>query len=254
MQAESFALGDGPDACLLLHGFTGTPEEVRPIGVALARAGIRSVGPLLPGHGRSPEDLFTTTHAELIDAAKEAFLSLRGARRVYLCGLSAGAAIAVHLASRSWIGEGLPDLAAMVLLAPAIQFSGAGWLYAEVVGRLPALPIMFSKGARDIAEVDDRQKEPSAYTAVPMRWGRELRELSEEAQKLAPRVRVRTLILQGGKDRTVSLSGARKLSRLMGTVHPPEVRVLPLSGHVLPLDRDSAQVCQDVVRFFQGEK
>jgi esterase/lipase len=50
------------------------------------------------------------------------------------------------------------------------------------------------------------------------------------------------------------LGGALKLSRLLGTVHPPEVRVLPGSGHVLPLDRDSAQVCSDVVRFFQGEQ
>jgi carboxylesterase len=254
MQAESFALGDGPDACLLLHGFTGTPAEVRPIGEALARAGIRSVGPLLPGHGRNPEELFTTTHGELVAAAREALLGLRGARKLYLCGLSAGAAIAVQLASRSWLNEGLPDFEAMVLLAPAIQFLGASWLYAEVVGRLPALPIMFSKGARDIAQVDDREREPSAYTAVPMRWGRELRELSEEAQKLAPRVRVRTLIIQGGKDKTVSAAGARKLSRLLGTVHPPEVRVLPQSGHVLPLDRDAAEVCADILRFFQGEQ
>jgi carboxylesterase len=254
MQAEAFALGDGPDACLLLHGFTGTPAEVRPIGEALARVGIRSVGPLLPGHGTSPEALYTTTHEELVQAAQGALLGLRGARRVYLCGISAGALLAVHLASRSWLSEGLPDLEAMVLLAPAIQFSGSSWLYAEVVGRLPALPIMFSKGARDIAQVDDREKEPSAYSSVPMRWGRELRELSEEAQELAPRVRVRTLILQGGKDRTVSLSGARKLSRMLGTTQQPEVRVLPLSGHVLPLDRDAAEVCVGVVRFFQGEQ
>jgi len=67
-------------------------------------------------------------------------------------------------------------------------------------------------------------------------------------------VRVRTLIMQGGKDRTVSLSGARKLSRMLGTTQQPEVRVLPLSGHVLPLDRDAAEVCVGVVRFFQGEQ
>jgi carboxylesterase len=128
------------------------------------------------------------------------------------------------------------------------------WVYAEVLGRLPALPIMLSKGARDIAQVDERENEPSAYTAVPMRWGRELRVLSAEAQRLAPRVRVPTLILQGGKDRTVSLAGARKLSRLLGTARPVEVRVLPQSGHVLPLDVDSAQVCESVRRFFQGEE
>src|ERR1700760_2812451 len=113
MRAEGFTLGDGPDACLILHGFTGTPAEVRPIGEALARAGIRSVGPLLPGHGTTPEDLFTTTHGEMVAAGREALLGLRGARKVYLCGLSAGAGIAVHLASRSWLDEGLAGLEAM---------------------------------------------------------------------------------------------------------------------------------------------
>jgi carboxylesterase len=252
--AEAFALGDGPDVCLLLHGFTGSPAEVRPLGEALARAGIRSLGPLLPGHGTNPEDLFTTTHAELVQAAESALLGLRGSRRVFLCGLSAGALLAIHLASRSWLREGLPDLTAMALLAPAVEFSGATWLYAEVLGRLPALPVLLSKGARDISEVDDREREATAYSAVPMRWGRELRELSAAAQKLAPRVRIPTIILQGGKDRTVSVAGARKLSRMLGTVHQPEVRLFPGSGHVLPLDRDRDAVCAQVVQFFLDQK
>src|SRR5436853_6116137 len=55
--AAPFALGDGPDACLLLHGLTGAPSEVRPIGEALAKAGMRAVGPLLPGHGTTPRAL-----------------------------------------------------------------------------------------------------------------------------------------------------------------------------------------------------
>src|SRR6266852_2399288 len=88
-------LGDGGDACLLLHGLTGSPAEVRPVGEALAGAGFRALGPLLPGHGTSPRDLETVTRFDVEDAAREALLSLRGARRVYLCGLSMGALLAV---------------------------------------------------------------------------------------------------------------------------------------------------------------
>ena len=36
-----FELGIGPGACLLVHGFTGTPWDVRPLGEALARGGFR---------------------------------------------------------------------------------------------------------------------------------------------------------------------------------------------------------------------
>ena len=62
--AAPFNLGDGADACLLLHGLTGAPSEVRPVGEALARAGFRAVGPLLPGHGTTPQDLEVVTRAD----------------------------------------------------------------------------------------------------------------------------------------------------------------------------------------------
>ena len=42
-----------------------------------------------------------------------------------------------------------------------------------------------------------------------------------------------------------------RLARLLAS---PQVvvRFLPQSGHVLPLDRESAEVCRSIVSFFQG--
>src|SRR5438045_6670771 len=98
--AAPFSLGDGDDACLLLHGLTGSPAEVRPVGEALAKAGFRAVGPLLPGHGTTPRDLMRVHRTDMLAAASDALRSLRGARRVFLCGLSMGALIAVELCAR----------------------------------------------------------------------------------------------------------------------------------------------------------
>jgi carboxylesterase len=249
LHAEPFALGDGPDACLVLHGLTGTPAEVRPLGEALAKNGFRAVGPLLPGHGTSPEDLFVTTRADVVRAAREALLGLRGAKRLYLCGLSMGALLTIELASRSWLAEGLPEIQAIALMAPAVKFEGTTWIFAEILGRLPALSILIPKGKRDIQA---GETEPSAYDRVPMRWGRELRLLSDEAMKLAPRVRTPVLILHGAHDQTASLAGAKLLARSLGSLRPPELKVLQQSGHVLPLDVQSAEVCNDVVQFFRG--
>ena len=250
--ADPFALGDGPDACLLLHGLTGSPAEMRPVGDALAAAGFRAVAPLLPGHGTTPEDLSKTTRADLELAAQSALLSLAGARRIFLCGLSVGGLLSIGLAARSWTREGLPDFSAIALLAAAIDFKGTTWLFAHVIGRLPALALILGKGARDISgEPDQREKIDASYTAIPMRWGAELRLLSEEAQKLAPRVHAPALLLHGALDRTVAASGSRRLARMLGSSQV-EVRVLPRSGHVLPLDVESAEVCRDIVSFFQG--
>jgi carboxylesterase len=250
--ADPFALGDGPDACLLLHGLTGSPAEMRPVGDALAAAGFRAVAPLLPGHGTTPEDLKTKTRADLARAARSALLSLVGARRIFLCGLSVGGLLSIGLAARSWIGEGLPDFSAIALLAPAIDFAGATWLFTHVIGRLPALPLILGKGARDVTgNPDECEKVDASYTAIPMRWGAELRLLSKEAQKLAPRVHAPALLLHGALDRTIAVSGSRRLAGMLGS-SKVEMRVLPRSGHVLPLDAESAEVCRDIVSFFQG--
>ena len=251
--ADPFALGKGPDACLLLHGLTGSPAEMRPLGEALAAAGFRAVGPLLPGHGTTPEDLYTTSAADLLRAAEAALLSLQGARRLFLCGLSVGGLLALHLAARPWVREGLPDFSALALLAPAIEFRGGTWLFANVLGRLPALPVILSKGGRDLAAAgaDQRAETAASYDAIPLRWAPELRALSREAQKLAPRVRAPALILHGALDRTISPDGSRRLARMLASSQV-EVRVLPRSGHVLPLDAESEEVCRAVVSFFQG--
>ncbi len=249
--SDPFELGDGPDACLLLHGLTGSPAEVRPVGEALASAGFRAVGPLLPGHGTSPEDLAITTRSELLHAAESALLSLAGARRVFLCGLSVGGLLAIHLAARSWVREGLPDFTAIALLAPAIEFAGATWLFANVLGRLPALPIIVSKGQRDLSATGQGEGTDGSYHAIPLRWAGELRALSQDARMLAPRVRAPALLLQGALDRTVAAAGSRRLARMLGSARV-DIRVLPLSGHVLPLDVESREVCGSIVSFFQG--
>lgn len=44
-------------AALLVHGFTATPWEMRPLAEFLADAGIASLAIRLPGHGTTPEDL-----------------------------------------------------------------------------------------------------------------------------------------------------------------------------------------------------
>jgi len=248
---DPFALGDGPDSCLLLHGLTGSPAEVRPVGEALAAAGFRALGPLLPGHGTSPDDLDVVTRGDMVEAARNAFLSLKGSRRVFLCGLSMGALLAIHLAAKSWMREGLPDLSALALLAPAIEFSGMTWLFTQVVGRLPAIPFILGKGERDIQKAGEGVD--GSYSAVPMRWGAELRALSRESLALAHRVHAPALILQGGLDRTVSPAGARRLARQLAS-SKVELRIFPGSGHVLPLDAEGASVCDSVVQFFQGER
>ncbi len=66
--AEAFSFpGDGDVGVLLLHGFTGSPAEMRPVGEALAQLGIGSEAILLRGHGTHPDDMLDARHEHWIE-------------------------------------------------------------------------------------------------------------------------------------------------------------------------------------------
>ena len=58
--------------CLLVHGFTGTPQNVRPLADYLARRGLAVSAPRLPGHGTTVEDLDRTGPQDWLAAAEKA--------------------------------------------------------------------------------------------------------------------------------------------------------------------------------------
>src|SRR3954466_2961289 len=52
--------GDGSVGVVCVHGFTGSPYDMRFLGGELARAGFHVHGLMLPGHGTRIEDLDAT--------------------------------------------------------------------------------------------------------------------------------------------------------------------------------------------------
>jgi len=94
-RARGFAIDGGPAGCLLLHGFTGTPSEMRPLGQRLAARGYTVCAPLLPGHGTRVDELARTTWEEWFSAALESWSELgKQASERVVAGLSMGALLA----------------------------------------------------------------------------------------------------------------------------------------------------------------
>lgn len=87
--AEPFSLGDGPVGCLLVHGFTSTPHDVRACGEYLAARGIATEGVLLAGHGTRPEDLARTQLADWLRSIREGYARLASrCPNVFALGIS----------------------------------------------------------------------------------------------------------------------------------------------------------------------
>ena len=216
-----FLLEGGDAAALLIHGFPGTPAEMRPLGDALHEAGWTAQGLLLPGFGADIETLPQRKQDDWIDAATEAMRELQGQHRpVVLVGFSMGAAVALSAATRVQ-----PD--ALVLLNPFSRMDRLVWKLLPFVKRIfPSVkPFSYIKLDFDNpetrksidqfipgADLDDPQvRESIRGFSLPTSMFDQLRQVGEQAFRVAPSVHVRTLVVQASRDETVSPAMTRKL-------------------------------------------
>jgi esterase/lipase len=113
-QHSTFSLKGGKPAALLVHGFPGTPDEMRPLADSLHEAGWTMQGLLLPGFGPELALLGEKRHQDWSGKVAEAVKALRIEHSpVVLIGYSLGGAVSV-LASLVSQPDGL------VLLAPVL--------------------------------------------------------------------------------------------------------------------------------------
>jgi carboxylesterase len=117
---QSYKVGNGDVAILLLHGLCGNPTELRYIANGLARQGYTVHCPELAGHGSGAKSLKTTRWQEWLASAEAALLELSNTHKTVLVGgLSTGAVVALLLASRH---SNL--VKALVLYSPTLWLTG----------------------------------------------------------------------------------------------------------------------------------
>ena len=110
-------------ACLLLHGFGGSPFEMEPLVSGLTDLGCTVDVPTLPGHDSSVAEFRRTFFPDWLAHAEERYLSLRRShKRVIPIGFSMGGSLALLLAARH-NPAGVVSLAAPVCLQPWFSFN-----------------------------------------------------------------------------------------------------------------------------------
>jgi carboxylesterase len=226
-----FFLG-GPVGCLLIHGGTGSPPEMRPMGEYLADKGLTVLGVRLAGHGTAPEDLARTTWQDLVASAEEGLCRLQDrCERVFVAGLSLGGLIALYLAAHRSIAG------AVAMSAPAYL---KDW-------RLKLLPITrhfikwhHSSGELDLTDPTGRER-VFFYRRIPVLFGQQVNRLLREVRGSLARVKVPVLIMQGCCDRTIPADSAQILFDGLGT-QDKEIVWWPNSGHAITVDSEREAV------------
>ena len=243
---KEFELEGGPDAVLLLHGLTGSTFEVAPVAHRLHAAGLRCLAPVMAGHGGSASDLAGVPWREWIEKARRDLARLEGARRTFVVGCSMGALVACALA------HGTPErVDGLVLLAPALRLRPLGRLGA-LLGRVPLVrDTLFPKrGGSDVADPEMRRLNP-CLDAVPVSAIRELALLEAHVDRLLPSVAAPAIVIQGLQDRTVAVSGARRLARRIGS-GPAPLLLLERSRHLVGIDVERDRCAEAAAEFLEA--
>ena len=247
-RAQAFRFQGGAKGCLLLHGFTGTPFEMRPLGERLAALGYSVEAPQLPGHGTNVEALARTRWEDWFGAALSAWddLGRRASLRV-VAGLSMGALLALHLAH-----ERSKEVLGLAVLAPAIELRNQRYAEHSLwLSRLPWIPrrIAIVPKRGDGEDAPSLYSQRPAYDEIPLRALASMIRLQQRVRAELPRIQAPAVILDGGRDLTVSAGAAAVVES--GLASPIKHRLrFSASGHILTEDVDAAAVIAAVERFF----
>ncbi|MGZ4599856.1 MAG: alpha/beta hydrolase [Oryzihumus sp.] len=238
--AEPFS-HDGSDVgVLLVHGFTGTPQSLRPWAEHLAEAGYTVRLPRLPGHGTTWQEMNRTEWSDWYATVDATFRELlTRCRTVFVAGLSMGGALALQLAQNHG-----PRVAGLVLVNPAVKFEDPRLVVLPVlkhlVGALPGI-------ANDIKKADATEL---AYTKTPLKaghsqivaWRTIIRDLPEVTQPV--------LLLHSPQDHVVPASSSALVLSKISSEDVQEI-LLENSYHVATLDNDAPLIFAESVKFIE---
>ncbi|MHB8437562.1 MAG: alpha/beta hydrolase [Acidimicrobiales bacterium] len=236
--AEPFAHSGSDKGVLVLHGFTGNPQSMRPLAQALAAEGYTVDLPLLPGHGTVVEDMMRTRWNDWIRAAEDAFKALSArCSSVAIAALSMGGALSCSLA------ENHPEIAGLALVNPLVEPPAES--FRDVMRGLLDEGIELAPGVgSDIAKEGSVEL---AYLGTPVAAALSLFEGVDGVAAALGDIRCPVLLLSSRNDHVVPSSSGDLLE---SSVSGPFERIwLERSYHVATLDHDAPLLERSVVEF-----
>jgi len=223
---------------LLVHGFSATPWEMRPLADNLNRRGFACLAVRLPGHGTTPEDLATRRWEEWLEAVTRGHdLLAAHFPHVYGAGLSTGSLLLLALARQR-------RPAGLVLLSPYLRLRHrlapfAGWL-------------RYLKPYQHRLLTGEEAKH--YYARRPLAGVHQINRLLRELSPRLKEITFPVLAIHGEGDRTIDINSGRRLVELLGSRIKVYERLGPEASHTLTGDGNPLrEVVFDLIGKFLGE-
>lgn len=234
-----FWKGEKEIACLLIHGFTGSPADMKILGTYLQERGYGVSGLLLPGHGTTPEDLARKRWTDWFKAVEEEYLKLQqNYRFVIPMGLSMGGVLALHLAAQYQI-PGLVSLSAPVFLQDERVYKLDEYEFEYFIKeRTPEAKALILAEGR------------FSYDAIPLKALGSLLALIDLVKEELSKVSAPALIFQSADDPLVKPESAQYIYDHLGG-KGKELIWLEKSKHVITLGVERQQIFEKIAQFLQ---
>ncbi|GAC1393229.1 MAG: alpha/beta fold hydrolase [Ktedonobacteraceae bacterium] len=258
---------DAERACLLIHGFSGTPTEMRGLGDALVAQGMRVYGVLVAGHSGDPEELIISDRTSWITSVEVGLEQLAHYKTVFVAGLSMGGVLALTLAIHH--PERIAGVVAMstptrfesniqTRLVPLARYF-IKWFYPlkALNFNSPKVQVEILKQAQlrdpSVAAIDFTDIQVVDHikntVRIPVPAIAELIAMTNRTRRSLGKLRVPLLIIQSKRDQTVEPKCAEELYRLATSTPSKSLHWLEMSDHVITTGPERDEVYRLVSSF-----
>ncbi|MBI5295353.1 MAG: alpha/beta fold hydrolase [Chloroflexi bacterium] len=231
--------------CLLTHGFTGAPKEMRWMGDYLHEKGYTCLGVRLAGHATRPEDMIRSRYTDWLASVEDGYRLLRGyADHVLLVGLSMGGVLSLLSSTRLEVA-GVAVMSTPYALPPDPRMRYLEFL-SLFVPYMPKGSLPPGSGWFD----HEAWKEHISYPQNPVRSIAELNKLLAEMRAALPHVKAPTLLIHSKDDGYVLPENAERIYADLGASDKTKTYITG-SGHVVPRDAARLQAFELALEFIR---
>lgn len=239
--AEPFFIPGGTTGCLLIHGFTGTPKEMRMLADSLALEGYTVLAPRLFGHATTPEDMARARFNDWIACVEDGMNLLKGCtEKQVVMGLSMGGVLALIAAAR------FDFCAAVTFSAPCALPRDPRAKLLPLIGRLN---LHIQKGKPDWRNID-AARDHKDYPFYPSRSIIELDRLIKLMLGELENISVPVLLVQSKTDRGIPAESLETLHARLPDIDKSTFWVED-SGHVIIREPEREKIFTQVKSFLK---
>ncbi len=242
--AEPFLFPGNNVGCILVHGFTGTPKEMRWLGEFLNEKLITVVAPRVSGHATEPRDMHRSTWQDWVASIEDAYHFIRpNVDKLFIVGLSMGGILTCVTASYLKF-EGL------VTISTPYEIPQKDWRL-RFIRQFALIMPKVKKGEGDWQN-QEAKKDHVDYAYQPTRSIAELIDLFVQFRASLPKLRLPSLHIHSTKDLSVPIHHLQQIVDHNGSPKK-QTLVVHNSGHVIIREPDRIQVFEEIYKFISNQ-